>query len=471
MTLAEFVTTRGLVASAPAPGRSGAAVTRTVRRQLSVVLANATATAVSVVFAFETAPRSGHLVWLAAAFVEVVLIAELLTLQPYERSRSLRPAKHLVELAGAGLLSATVFEWLNPDEVRGAVLVVAPAAAVMSVAVVVSTFNRAPRAVLVVGCMASAGQLIAQWANRADVDVRGLCLAEDTADVPQEVMGVPVLGAIVDAVDAAMALAVTEVVVAPGPQFTAEDVRRLGWALERSGIELGVLADVHGALPHRIEPRILGRRMLLSVRPGRQPRLVWCLKGLIDRVGAAVLICLCSPLFGVVAVAVRHGSRGPAFFRQIRVGLDGKPFSMYKFRTMVVDAEILLADLLDENEGAGPMFKMADDPRTTRVGRFLRRTSLDELPQLVNVLKGDMSLIGPRPCLPAEASQYDGWVGRRLRTKPGMTGAWQVSGRSNLSWQDSVRLDIDYVDNWTIRGDFAIAAKTTGAVIKREGAL
>ncbi|MET0929060.1 MAG: sugar transferase, partial [Aeromicrobium sp.] len=158
-------------------------------------------------------------------------------------------------------------------------------------------------------------------------------------------------------------------------------------------------------------------------------------------------------------------------FRQTRVGLDGRPFTIFKLRTMLVDAEARLSELTAVDEGAGPLFKMALDPRTTRVGRTLRRTSIDEVPQLLNVLRGEMSLIGPRPGLPVETMTYDEWVHRRLRVKPGMTGAWQVGGRSNLSWTDSVRLDIDYVDNARLRDDLRIAVKTARVVVSRDGAV
>ena len=143
---------------------------------------------------------------------------------------------------------------------------------------------------------------------------------------------------------------------------------------------------------------------------------------------------------------------------------------MYKFRTMCTDAEERRAELEKHNEGAGPLFKLMHDPRVTRMGRWLRRSSLDELPQLVNVLKGDMSLVGPRPALPRETDQYDAWIRRRLSLRPGMTGLWQVSGRSRLSWNETVRLDLDYVDNWTLAGDLSIVARTVNAVLRRDGA-
>jgi exopolysaccharide biosynthesis polyprenyl glycosylphosphotransferase len=441
---------------------------------MRVALGYAVATTAAAVVAVITVKESGPVVWWAAWFVALGLLVEFVTLESYERIRSLRPAGHLITFAGAGLLLATVFTWLTPGEVRGAFFVVAAGTTVIVGAVIGRKLTRAPHSTLLVGDRAGVGHFVAQWGSRADIEMRGICLAEtaeDLADTPQEIMGIPVFGALADVAEVALDLAVDKVVVAPGPVLTAYDVRRMSWALEGTLIELTVAAEVHGAVPHRIQPRILGRRLLLSVRPGKRPRAVLWAKGAIDRIVAAFLLLLFSPVFLVLAIVVRRDSPGPAFFTQTRSGLDGKPFRMYKFRTMVLAAETLLAELMADNEGAGPLFKLTDDPRTTRIGKLLRRTSLDELPQLLNVVKGDMSLIGPRPGLPNETDQYDEWIRRRLRVKPGMTGAWQVSGRSNLSWQDSVRLDIDYVDNWTLRDDFRIVAKTARAVIRRDGAV
>jgi lipopolysaccharide/colanic/teichoic acid biosynthesis glycosyltransferase len=158
------------------------------------------------------------------------------------------------------------------------------------------------------------------------------------------------------------------------------------------------------------------------------------------------------------------------FFSQQRVGRDGRVFTMFKFRTMAVDAEQRLSELRERNEGSGPLFKMKQDPRVTRVGRVLRKLSLDELPQFWNVLRGDMSVVGPRPPLPAEVTAYDGTVVRRLYVKPGITGLWQVSGRSDLSWDESVRLDLSYVENWSLMNDLQIMWRTARVMVHREGA-
>ncbi|UXZ58283.1 sugar transferase [Curtobacterium sp. Arg-1] len=193
-------------------------------------------------------------------------------------------------------------------------------------------------------------------------------------------------------------------------------------------------------------------------------------KRALDVVGAVLGLALLSPVLAAVALAVRADDGGPVFFRQVRVGRGGAEFPILKFRTMCVDAEARMAALQSENQGAGPLFKMQDDPRVTRVGAFLRRTSLDELPQLWNVLTGSMSLVGPRPALPREVALYEDFADRRLLVTPGITGLWQVSGRSDLDWAEGVRLDLHYVENWSFLHDLVILARTVPSVLRSRGA-
>ncbi|MDV3206279.1 MAG: exopolysaccharide biosynthesis polyprenyl glycosylphosphotransferase, partial [Rhodococcus ruber] len=197
----------------------------------------------------------------------------------------------------------------------------------------------------------------------------------------------------------------------------------------------------------------------------------WVVKNIFDRVAALAIVALLAPLLLAIALAIRVTSAGPVLFRQTRVGRDGRTFTMFKFRSMVVDAEDRLAELADRSDGNGILFKMREDPRVTRVGRVIRRYSLDELPQLFNVVTGDMSLVGPRPPLECEVACYgeDG-ARRRLFVKPGLTGLWQVSGRSNLSWEESVRADLRYVENWTFALDLSILRRTLRAVLHSDGA-
>ncbi len=179
---------------------------------------------------------------------------------------------------------------------------------------------------------------------------------------------------------------------------------------------------------------------------------------------------MASPILLVLAVVVKMSSPGPVFYRSERIGLNGRPFRMLKFRSMVVDAEAQRSALMDANEGSGLLFKLRSDPRVTPVGRWMRRFSLDELPQLFNVLQGHMSVVGPRPPLPVEVAEYTSELHRRLMVKPGITGLWQVSGRSDLSWEESVRLDLYYVENWSMVQDLMIALRTVRAVLSSHGA-
>ena len=188
-----------------------------------------------------------------------------------------------------------------------------------------------------------------------------------------------------------------------------------------------------------------------------------CKRG-IDIIGAGSGLLLLSPVIAVVACAVKFTSKGPIFFSQKRVGKNGKLFEMYKFRSMVVNAEELKEKLVHQNEMSGPMFKMKDDPRVTKVGKFIRRTSLDEIPQLWNVLKGDMSLVGPRPSLPKEVKQFEKWMYKRLTIKPGLTCYWQVSGRNNIDFEDWMKLDINYVEDRNLWIDIKLILKTVGVL-------
>ncbi|MCC9205431.1 sugar transferase [Arthrobacter sp. zg-Y769] len=263
---------------------------------------------------------------------------------------------------------------------------------------------------------------------------------------------------------------VDAVALSSGVPLPPRLIRELGWALADMQVKMilaPALTDIAGPRIHT-QP-VAGLPLIHVSTPnlGNGQRL---LKRAFDLVGASVLLIFLSPLLVAVSVAVRFDSAGPILFRQERVGTQGRPFQMYKFRSMVVDAEARLEELSGRNEGNGLLFKIKADPRVTTVGRFLRRFSLDELPQLLNVLNGTMSLVGPRPPLPVEVNLYENHVHRRLLVRPGLTGLWQVSGRSLLSWDDTVRLDLYYVENWSLAGDIAILLKTVRAVLARHGA-
>jgi exopolysaccharide biosynthesis polyprenyl glycosylphosphotransferase len=247
-------------------------------------------------------------------------------------------------------------------------------------------------------------------------------------------------------------------------------LRRIAWGLEKTGTALCVapaLLDVAGP---RTTIRPTAGLTLLHVDHPELSGPRQAIKGLFDRIMAGAALVMLAPLFCVLAVAIRVSDAGPVLFVQTRVGKDGRPFKMYKFRTMVVDAEKRLAELRARNEFDGVLFKMRNDPRVTAVGMRLRKWSLDELPQLINVFRGEMSLVGPRPALPDETALYADHVRRRLVVKPGLTGMWQVNGRSDLSWEETVRLDLRYVENWSFALDLQILWKTVSVMLRGSGA-
>jgi exopolysaccharide biosynthesis polyprenyl glycosylphosphotransferase len=262
------------------------------------------------------------------------------------------------------------------------------------------------------------------------------------------------------------------VIVLSCPEIDGPAVRRLAWQLERDDIDLIVASTLVDVAGDRTTIRPVDGLPMLHVEHPKLKGSARVVKEIFDRVGAIMLLLLASPALAVVALLVRFGprGRGPAIFMQERVGRDGKPFMLYKFRTMQVDAEARLFELGDLNDTDGALFKMREDPRITPVGKWLRRFSIDELPQLLNVVKGDMSLVGPRPPLAREVADYPADMLRRLVVKPGLTGLWQVSGRSDLSWEESIRLDLTYVENWSLAMDLAILFRTVSAVVRSSGA-
>ena len=260
-----------------------------------------------------------------------------------------------------------------------------------------------------------------------------------------------------------------ETVVVAGTYLSGEALRRLSWALSRAHVQLIVAPDLVEVTGPRLNLRPTAGLVLLEVQTG-VPRSRMLAKTTLDKVLGSALLLAAAPAIGVAALAVRLTSAGPAFYRQTRVGVDGQTFTLWKLRSMYVDADARREAYLAQTDRDGPMFKMRRDPRVTAVGRILRRYSIDELPQLWNVVNGDMSLVGPRPPLEAEVATYADHVHRRLHVRPGLTGLWQVSGRADLSWEESVRLDLRYVDNWSLAMDLLILWKTFRAVVGGSGA-
>jgi exopolysaccharide biosynthesis polyprenyl glycosylphosphotransferase len=362
---------------------------------------------------------------------------------------------------------------------RGYVLVVLPLVVAATVTVRYALRKRLHRArargaclrrVVVVGHPCAIAELCRRLRREPyhGLDVVGACVPGPPA--PIDGTDLPVYGPFTSTADAVAAQRADTVLVLSCPELGGVLLRRLAWQLERDDIDLIVASALMDVAGDRTTIRPVDGLPMLHVEHPRLRGARRVVKGVADRLGAAVLLALLAPVLLAVAVAVRAGSPGPVLFRQVRVGRGGAEFTIYKFRTMRTDAEERLAELRHLNEQDGVLFKLRDDPRVTRVGRYLRRFSLDELPQLVNVLTGDMSLVGPRPPLPAEVAAYPEDMRRRLVVKPGLTGLWQVSGRAELSWEEAVRLDLRYVENWSLSLDLVILLRTLTAVLRASGA-
>ncbi|WP_184573068.1 sugar transferase [Streptomyces zagrosensis] len=332
--------------------------------------------------------------------------------------------------------------------------------------------GRCLRPVLAAGSLATVQDLITRsrksphlgWRVDAVCTTDGLGLDGDQLD------GVPVVGRLTDVAGHVHRDGYRVVAVTPDPHWSPDRLQRLAWNLEGSDAEMvvaPVLMEVAGPRLH--VDAVLGIPLLRVSMPaftgGRR-----VVKEVVDRVGAAILLMLFAPLMVLVGLLVLMDSRGGAFYRQRRVGRAGREFTICKFRTMVAGADGARAELADRDEGAGLLFKLRQDPRVTRVGAALRRYSIDELPQLFNVLTGSMSLVGPRPPLPEESAAYGPDIRRRLLVKPGLTGLWQISGRSDLPWEEAVRLDLRYVEDWSLALDAMILWKTLRAVVYGHGA-
>ncbi|SDZ09252.1 exopolysaccharide biosynthesis polyprenyl glycosylphosphotransferase [Geodermatophilus africanus] len=300
--------------------------------------------------------------------------------------------------------------------------------------------------------------------------VIGCCLPTGTDARTDAFNGLPVLGGLDEVATVVRRYEVDTVAVLPCPELDGSALRRLGWDLEDTDAELLLAPAVTEVAGPRVRIRPVAGLPLLHMERPELTGVRRLTKEAFDRTSAALGIVFLLPVLLGLAAAVKVTSSGPVLFRQERVGRDGRTFSMLKFRSMVVGADRMADDLADESDGNGVLFKKKADPRVTHVGRVLRRYSLDELPQLINVVRGNMSLVGPRPPLRSEVERYGYDMHRRFLVKPGLTGLWQVSGRSDLSWDDSVRIDVRYVENWSLTFDFMILWKTVGAVLRGSGA-
>lgn len=422
--------------------------------------------------------------WLLTVLFPFGFVASVAVARGYEQRFLGTGSEEYRRVTDAGIrylaLAAFLAYGFKYDLARGYVLLAFPLAIVL---VLVGRYGarqwlhrarrqgRMSHKVLVLGRERSAAELIRQLRvdSHAGFEVVGACIDGSPADV---VEGVPVLGsAIRDVLAALKVCGADTVAIGAWSPLTQQQLRRLSWQLEGTGIALVVAPSLTDVAGPRIHIRPVSGLPLLHVE---QPELTGArrlVKRLFDTSASLMALLLLAPVLVVVAIAVKVTSTGPVLFRQERVGMAGSTFRMWKFRSMRVTAEDELAQLLEENEADdGLLFKMRNDPRVTPLGERLRRFSVDEVPQLVNVLRGQMSLVGPRPPLPTEVAQYETDVHRRLLVKPGLTGLWQISGRSDLSWEEAVRLDLHYVENWSLAFDIMIIWKTVFTVLKRKGA-
>nr|WP_256895393.1 sugar transferase [Rhodococcus sp. 1163] len=331
-------------------------------------------------------------------------------------------------------------------------------------------------AVLIVGSRTAAVSMAKQFERSpaSGYSVVGMCLPgfepkRDAAIV--DGYEIPVLGDEHSVVEAIEASGADTVAVTATEHLGTKGIRKMVWDLEKKNVDLVVAPGVVDVAGPRLVMRPVAGFPLIHVEKPQYNGATRFSKTAFDFIFATVVLVLISPILLATAIAVKATSRGPVFYKSERMGIDGKPFPMIKFRSMIQHADKQVNTLLAQNDSSGGvLFKMREDPRVTKVGRFMRKFSIDELPQFLNVLRREMSVVGPRPPLRREVETYDGEVRRRLLVKPGITGLWQVSGRSDLSWEETVRLDLSYVENWSMVGDLLIIAKTVKAVVGSSGA-
>ncbi len=324
--------------------------------------------------------------------------------------------------------------------------------------------------VLIAGADEEAIEVARAMASAEAAGYRVVGFLDDELDVGQPVIdAIRVVARTGEVIDAAYDARAGLVVVSP-TGVRPGTLRDLTVALEGSPVDLAVAPSLFAVVTRRVTVESVANVPVLHVDQIRLEGGKAFTKRALDLIGGSLLLAFFAPVMLIAAAAIKLYDRGPVLFRQTRVGRDGVPFEIWKFRTMVADAEQRLEKLAELNEAGHRFFKIREDPRVTRVGRFLRKWSIDETPQLFNVIRGDMSLVGPRPPVPAEVEKYEPWHLRRLRVRPGITGVWQVSGRSNVAFDEAVRMDLFYIENWSLGYDFYLLAKTVLAVIGREGA-
>jgi exopolysaccharide biosynthesis polyprenyl glycosylphosphotransferase len=410
--------------------------------------------------------------WFASALVNNLYAARA-------NQRRLDEYKNIVMTAimGVGSMIAVAFVFQQLDLRRSWVLTLFVAVVVALVIeregarVVFHRLRRSgnlSRPVLVVGTDDNAAALARTVQERPELGYRAVGFV-GSRPTDTELHGVPLLGDLSRVEDAAAESGATGVLISlysvDGPTVNA-----LSRRLTDAGLHVTLVSSLHDIDIHRLRLQQIDNRALLYIEPTIRTGWRYIAMRMFDYSVALVGLLLTLPILAVAMLAIRLDSKGPAIFRQVRTGVNGQHFEILKLRTMVDGADSMKAELMEHNEKDGPLFKIEDDPRVTRVGRILRKFSIDELPQFWNVVRGEMSVVGPRPALPSEVAQWEDDVHERLRVLPGITGIWQVSGRSDTTFEDYKRLDHYYVDNWSLAHDIRIVVKTLGVVLSRRGA-
>ena len=448
------------------------------------------ALAFAVRFGTDWTPTHSHYL-LFASVLPVLWIATLALNRAYEPRYLFVGAdeyQRVIRGALAAMATVAIISYSAHFEIaRGYVLVALPVATVGTLStrfILRKALHHAHerghylRRVLVVGYANAVQDLCHQLRRERyhGLEVVGACLPEPVSErsggrlIVRTRVDVPVFGGFDDVAHAVASAAADTVIVLSCPQFDGPALRRLAWQLERGDVNLIVASGLLDIGVDRTSIRVVDGLPMLLVDHARLRGARRLVKRAFDIVLSAIGLLFLAPFLMALAVIIRLDSPGPALFRQTRVGRNGREFRIFKLRTMGVAAEERLSDLMKFNESDGALFKMRNDPRVTRVGAFLRRYSIDELPQLINVLRGDMSLVGPRPPLPSEVAIYPRDMLRRLVVRPGVTGLWQVSGRADLPWDEVVRLDLRYVESWSLTLDMVLLLRTITAVLRSSGA-
>lgn len=328
---------------------------------------------------------------------------------------------------------------------------------------------RHPQRAIVVGTGPDGQELVSRLLDHPEYGIVPIGFVDDVPVAVDPALPVGVLGELGDLATLVRRSHVERVVLDAGSVSERELLEVLDQAADL-GVEISVLPTLARHLSSAIAVDGVAGSTLLSYRPSGNQGISWVTKRALDVAGALVMLVASAPIWLVTAIAVKLDSAGPVLYKQTRLGRDGRPFTIYKFRSMQADADAKRTLYIDLNEASGPFFKIESDPRVTRVGRMIRRFSIDEIPQVLNVLRGDMSLVGPRPALAAEVAEYPSWFRRRLSVRPGLTGLWQVSGRFLVPFAEAARLDVYYVDHWSLALDLQILARTPGVVLSGRGA-